>query len=131
MQIRELTEELRLAKESVPNFDNSLGGMCLADELRDIVEEDCSFVARQVRPRKRPSSILSVALAKMEQSSVDLSGCDVEPKKTRLSMTQPPAEEAVFDVKEIANIREHLLELQVCYKQLEKILASLDFTFKA
>ena len=94
-------------------FDNSLSGMCLADELRDAFEEDCSFVSRAVVSRKRPSSILSVALAKMDQSTcADVQSEVIECKKTRLSACQDD-DEGALDIKEIDDIREHLLELQV------------------
>ena len=95
-------------------LDNSLNGMCLADELRDVFSnQECSFVSR-TRPRKRPSSILSVALAKMDQSTcmLDATEQEIEPsKKTRLSIQSLQSEE--LDVVEIKEIREYLVELQV------------------
>lgn len=97
--------------------DSSLSGMCLADELRDVLtHDDCSFVSRSVhQTRKRPSSILSVALEKMDQSTcmLDSSHLEVEPsKKTRLTITTDQSDD-VLDVLEIKEIREYLVELQV------------------
>lgn len=114
-----LSEELRQAKEAAQNvpesvskddrrLDNSLNGMCLADELCDeFSNQECSFVSRTLpRIRKRPSSILSVALAKMDQSA-----CIEPSKKARLSIPSIQTEE--LDFKEVKEIREYLVELQV------------------
>ncbi|KAI9560764.1 hypothetical protein GHT06_011716 [Daphnia sinensis] len=125
-RIRSLTEELRHVKDSAPQtFDDvaknddemhnsSLSGMCLADELRDaFATEDCSFVSRARQTRKRPSSILSVALEKMDQSTciLDSTQLEIEPsKKTRLAATSDQTDE--LDVLEIKEIREYLIELQ-------------------
>lgn len=95
-------------------LDSSLGGVCLADELRDVfMEQDSSLMRSSVRPRKRPSSILSVALAKMEQSACMLDGeQDVHPvKKTRFSVASMQTED--LDIREVKEIREYLVELQV------------------
>ncbi len=93
-----------------------MNGMCLADELRDVFSnQECSFVTRTLpRTRKRPSSILSVALAKMDQSTcmLDSTEHEIEPsKKTRLSIQSLHTEE--LDIKEVKVIREYLVELQV------------------
>ncbi|XP_057372757.1 uncharacterized protein LOC130693602 [Daphnia carinata] len=125
-QIRSLTDELRHLKDSalqMPNdvaknddemHDSSLSGMCLADELRDVfANDDCSFVSRARQTRKRPSSILSVALEKMDQSTciLESSQLEIEPsKKTRLAVTSDQSDE--LDVLEIKEIREYLIELQ-------------------
>ena len=89
-------------------LDDSLSGMCLADELRNAFEEDISLAPSSScrRPRKRPSSILSVALAKMDPAANEtLDGV----KRTRLS--DPTSEGNCTD--EIIVIRHHLMELQV------------------
>jgi hypothetical protein len=96
--------------------DSSLNGMCLADELRDVfVNQECSFVSRSVhRTRKRPSSILSVALAKMDQSACILDSTEQEnepSKKSRFSIQSDVPEE--LDILEVKEIREYLVELQV------------------
>lgn len=124
-KIDSLTEELRQFKEAVRQapetiskddrmLDDSLSGMCLADELRDVMSSECSFVSRTLpRTRKRPSSILSVALAKMDQSTsiLDYIDQEVEPvKKTRLSIQSSPSGD---EVKELKEIREYLVQLQV------------------
>ena len=88
----------------------------MADELRDVfMNQECSFVSRSInRTRKRPSSILSVALAKMDQSAcmLDSTEQEIEPsKKTRLSIQSDQSEE--LDILEVKEIREYLLELQV------------------
>lgn len=89
--------------------------MCLADELRDVfANDDCSFVSRARQTRKRPSSILSVALERMDQSTciLDSTQLEIEPsKKTRLTATSDQSDE--LDVLEIKQIREYLIELQV------------------
>jgi hypothetical protein len=105
-----------VTKDDDRMLDNSLNGMCLADELRDVfMNQECSFVTRSVhRTRKRPSSILSVALAKMDQSAciLDSTEQELEPsKKTRLSIQSDQSEE--LDVSEVKEIREYLVELQV------------------
>lgn len=115
--------------------DNSLNGMCLADELRDVFSnQECSFVTRTLpRIRKRPSSILSVALAKMDQSTcmLDSTEHEIEPsKKTRLSIQSLPTEE--LDFKEVKEIREHLFELQVninYYSSLKKVMFLINNCF--
>jgi len=123
-KIDSLTDELQQAKEysqqptelhAKDELDNSLNGMCLADELRDAFGDQDSFATiprSAVRPRKRPSSILSVALAKMDQSTtmLDTSELEIETKKTRLSV-QPNTESEY--INEVVHIRQHLVELQV------------------
>ncbi|KAK4005430.1 hypothetical protein OUZ56_007143 [Daphnia magna] len=125
-RILSLTEELRHVKDSAlqtpddiaKNDDemhnSSLSGMCLADELRDVfANDDCSFVSRARQTRKRPSSILSVALERMDQSTciLDSTQLEIEPsKKTRLTATSDQSDE--LDVLEIKQIREYLIELQ-------------------
>lgn len=96
-------------------LDNSLNGMCLADELRDAFgdQDTSAFFPRSTgRTRKRPSSILSVALAKMDQSTtmLDTSEVEIETKKTRLSVQNTTESDYI---NEIVRIREHLIELQV------------------
>lgn len=134
-RIASLTEELRQFKESavpVPKasvkgdddrHNSSLTGMCMADELRDVfMNQECSFASRSInRTRKRPSSILSVALAKMDQSAcmLDFTEHEIEPrKKTRLSIQSDVSEE--LDISEVKEIREYLVELQVynCFRLL-------------
>lgn len=124
-QIDSLMEELRQFKEAAHQIsetpgnddrilDNSLSGMCLSDELRDVMGSECSMISRPTpRPRKRPSSILSVALAKMDQSACfDSVDQDIEPsKKTRFSIQSIQPED--LDIKEVKVIREYLVELQV------------------
>lgn len=99
-------------------LDNSLSGMCLADELRDVLgEQSTPFVPRAAsRPRKRPSSILSVALAKMEHSTCIPDGCEQEgepSKRSRLSVQPHQSEDFELKEEELKAIREHLVELQV------------------
>lgn len=88
-------------------------------------QDSSSLPIAPIRPRKRPSSILSFALAKMEQSACILDGeHDAEPsKKTRFSVMSVQTED--LDIKEEAKeIREYLLELQV----LSQILQLIHFT---
>lgn len=117
--MRQAKEQAQQASDAIRKddnmHDNSLSGMCLADELRDVfTNQECSFALRSLpRTRKRPSSILSVALAKMDQSTSmpDSIEQEVEPsKRTRLSMQPVQPEEVDLEVKEI---REYLIELQV------------------
>ncbi len=129
-RIASLSEELRQFKECAPEaslkddddrHNSSLTGMCMADELRDVfMNQECSFAPRSInRTRKRPSSILSVALAKMDQSAcmLDSTEHEMEPsKKTRLSIQSDVSEE--LDISEVKEIREYLVELQVynCFR---------------
>ena len=129
-RIDSLKEELRQAQEATTAdrineeqavMDNSLDGMTLADELRDVMGSASPFFPQsssRARPRKRPSSILSVTLAKMDQSTTMLDTSDmleVETKKTRLSIQSiyngSPCESN--ESKELGWIREQLIELQV------------------
>lgn len=140
-RIDALTEELRVAQEAATKaepqrhqqqqqhlMDNSLTGSCLADELRDVMGAGWTPSANVRSARKRPSSILSVALAKMDQSTtmLDCSEMEIEAKKTRLSMTPNPAGLDSVDGPEIAYIREHLVELQTVLVRYESDFEALS-----
>jgi hypothetical protein len=91
----------------IPVFLDSLSRMCLADELRNTFKEDISFAPSSSfrQPRERPSSILLVALTKMNPSANET----LDVKRTRLS---DPTTEGNF-TDEIIVIRNHMIELQV------------------
>lgn len=118
-QIASLSDQLERARHGRDSddgkahfMDNSLSGMCLADELRDVLaDEELVPIRDSKRPRKRPSSYLSVALAKMDQSSNAGDIPSDGAKKTRLSL--PASSGEAFCTDEIAVIRDHLVELQV------------------
>lgn len=102
MQISCLTQQLRLCGDLSSTgrlLDSPLGsGASLADELRDMVDvSDCSTSTggggggppSTSRGRKRPSSILSEVIAKMDQSTCYADATlDGPTKRTRLSSLQ-------------------------------------------
>ena len=112
-------EPLKSEDKATVYLDNSLNGMCLADELRDVMDESFNplpLPRLAQKSRKRPSSILSVALAKMDQSSKNCDESSVsEPvKKTRLSMqTSSDSTSSASCADEVLVIHEDLIRLQV------------------